>query len=73
MKLARSQVALGILAGGQASRMGGTDKALAMHEGTRLGRIALHVARRCTLFTASAFARRGRFVFRHRIISRLPG
>jgi len=36
MKLARSQVALGILAGGQASRMGGTDKALAMHEGTRL-------------------------------------
>jgi molybdopterin-guanine dinucleotide biosynthesis protein A len=36
MKLARSQVALGILAGGQASRMGGTDKALAMHEGARL-------------------------------------
>jgi molybdopterin-guanine dinucleotide biosynthesis protein A len=36
MKLARSQVALGILAGGRASRMGGTDKALAVHEGSRL-------------------------------------
>jgi molybdopterin-guanine dinucleotide biosynthesis protein A len=36
MKPLRSQVALGILAGGRASRMGGTDKALAIHEGARL-------------------------------------
>jgi molybdopterin-guanine dinucleotide biosynthesis protein A len=36
MILPRSQVALGILAGGQARRMGGIDKALARHRGERL-------------------------------------
>jgi molybdopterin-guanine dinucleotide biosynthesis protein A len=36
MILARSQVALGILAGGQARRMGGIDKALVRHRGERL-------------------------------------
>jgi molybdopterin-guanine dinucleotide biosynthesis protein A len=36
MKPLRSQVALGILAGGRASRMGGMDKALAVREGARL-------------------------------------
>ena len=36
MMLARSQVALGILAGGQARRLGGIDKALARHRGERL-------------------------------------
>jgi len=36
MMLARPQVALGILAGGQASRMGGVDKAMARHAGESL-------------------------------------
>ena len=36
MILDRSQVALGILAGGQARRMGGADKALLRHQGERL-------------------------------------
>jgi molybdopterin-guanine dinucleotide biosynthesis protein A len=36
MKLDRSQVALGILAGGQATRLGGADKALARYEGRPL-------------------------------------
>jgi molybdopterin-guanine dinucleotide biosynthesis protein A len=36
MMLARSQVALGILAGGRASRMDGADKAMARHRGERL-------------------------------------
>ena len=36
MKIARGQVALGILAGGRASRLGGIDKALARHRGERL-------------------------------------
>jgi molybdopterin-guanine dinucleotide biosynthesis protein A len=36
MMLLRSQVALGILAGGRAQRLGGADKALAMHAGSRL-------------------------------------
>jgi len=36
MIIPRSQVALGILAGGQARRMGGIDKALARHHGERL-------------------------------------
>ena len=36
MKLQRGQVALGVLAGGQASRLGGADKALARHEGATL-------------------------------------
>jgi molybdopterin-guanine dinucleotide biosynthesis protein A len=36
MMLARSQVALGILAGGQARRLGGIDKALAHYQGQPL-------------------------------------
>ena len=36
MKLARPQVALGILAGGRASRMGGADKAMVLRGGERL-------------------------------------
>jgi molybdopterin-guanine dinucleotide biosynthesis protein A len=36
MKLARDQLALGVLAGGQARRLGGIDKALLVHEGRPL-------------------------------------